>query len=194
MLLQNYDYLMAFSNMCQRSDGSGQNSPSGISLKRYDGITTDAYVSTSGLRLPMVSFRNDANQHTFNSSQYNNLIVGSDDTPVTYTDSKISPISTSSITPLTHTNSNVLDETTGEIVSTYRKTFNALADITIKEIGVMYGVPYNSSSANGFLVYREVLETPIEVPLGANVVITLTKRISTNPNQPADYVATANVE
>jgi hypothetical protein len=44
------------------------------------------------------------------------------------------------------------------------------------------------------LVYREVLETPIEVPAAANVMITLTKRISPNSNQPADYVATASVE
>jgi hypothetical protein len=62
-------------------------------------------------------------------------------------------------------------------------------DITIREIGVIYA-DFNTQ----YLMYREVLETPIEVPVNANFKLTLTKKVSVNPNIPTDYAATASVE
>jgi hypothetical protein len=42
-------------------------------------------------------------------------------------------------------------------------------------------------------MYREVLQTPIEVPAGANVVITFKTKVSANPNKPVEIETDVNV-
>lgn len=78
--------------------------------------------------------------------------------------------------------------------NTVSQTFTALKDLTIKEIGVSQMVGYNSGDETEILIYRKVLETPIEVPANANFVLSFTTKVSANQNKPADYVATASVE
>lgn len=201
MLLRNYDKLCAFSTLTHLYDASGN-----MGTTQYD-VINNIYPKATGGNilglftqarsapgLPMTKFTNGLNGLGDITYHDCNLIVGTNNTPVTYDDYTMSPISTNDIKNIAHTYEFHEDENTGEIISTYKKTFTAFNDITIKEIGVIQGVQNSSSSYQYVLVYREVLETPIEVPAAANVMITLTKRISPNSNQPADYVATASVE
>lgn len=124
---------------------------------------------------------------------YSTLVVGSDDTPVTYDDYKISLISGLTGVSATEFQTGLIDNET--IFENTIKTIytNSNADtVIIKEIGVYYNVANNTSYAT--MIYREVLDTPIEVPSGANVVISLTKKINLCSNQPAEYTATATTE
>lgn len=123
------------------------------------------------------------------------LLVGSNDAPETYDDFKLNLITGLTGISATEFQTGLIEndtifENTIKVIYT-----NSNSDtITIKEIGAYYDPVGNTSNYYQFLIYREVLDTPIEVPAGANVVISLTKRVNLYSNQPADYVATASIE
>lgn len=198
MLLRNYDKICALSDISHLNSVklfNEYNVISSIFPRDTSGTSRQPYSDSSAMRRPMTTFSNNGNTLTGGTTFYNcNLIVGTSSTPVTYDDYTMSPISASDIQNVAHSYELTTDESTGELISTYKKTFTALTDTTIKEIGVIQGFQTGSNGYWAVLVYREVLETPINVVAGANAMITLTKRISPNSNQPTDYVATASVE
>lgn len=86
------------------------------------------------------------------------------------------------------------DSTTGTRTYTYTRTYSALEDIFVREIGVYYAddfYPYESSDDERtlFLLYRQVLPAPIEVETGGLFKLTFSITAYPNPNKPADYVA-----
>lgn len=95
--------------------------------------------------------------------------VGTDDTPVTYEDYKLG-----NIIALPQTGYNVINIVeNGEHIGlgfTIYINNNTGADVEIKEAGIYSGI-YNA--AKPFLIYREVLETPITIPNGQSIVVTM---------------------
>lgn len=97
------------------------------------------------------------------------LGLGTDDTPVTYEDYKLG-----NIVALPQTQYNIVNIVeNGEHIGlgyTTNINNNTGADVEIKEVGLYTGL-YNNSKP--FLIYREVLETPITIPNGQSVVVTM---------------------
>lgn len=147
---------------------------------------------------PLCGFSSNEENDAATSNGYSNLVIGGSDTAVSYDDYCLGEQFTSSqVTAINNgkiTESKVFDAVTNTFKTTYTRSYLANEDITIKEIGVKSGVNYTSSKTYTCLMYREVLDTPIEVPKNATVTLTFTIIESANPNKPADYVATASVE
>lgn len=124
-----------------------------------------------------------------------NLIVGSDDTEVTYDDYKLGEIiSSSQIKAVNHeVTAPVYNQETNSWDVTYTKRYMAISDITIKELGITE-LLWTSGGAGITLLYREVLPSPIEVLTDSVVVLNFTTKFYADINKPTDYVATASVE
>lgn len=188
MLLRNYDLMCALhqSTFTDKVIESIK-----AKIKNADGGSLN--VAATGI-YPLSSFVNVNN--TPGKGLYNILVVGSNDTPVSYDDVKINLISGLTGVSITDTQG-VLNEDENIFENVLKVVYNNgnNESVIIKEIGVYQGVSGTyATTAWQTLLYREVLETPIEVPSGASVTISFTKRVSLNTNQPADYVATASVE
>ena len=160
-------------------------------VKNVDGSTIYSSIALGYYPLNNIVITNNIGSNNGNTV----LLVGSDDTPVTYDDYKITLISGLTGVSATEFQTGLIEDDT-VFENTIKVIYtNSNADsIIIKEIGAYFNVVGNASSNYQILLYREVLDTPIEVPSGANAVISLTKRTSLYPNIPADYVATASVE
>lgn len=197
MLLRNYDNIMT--------------------LKALGSTDTTKYLDTSGfgdgiLSLKMVSGTMCSVLNTYAPAPFNlfdtsysnaidyfnsrssNLICGSlgGGEDVTYDDYTLNVITnfkyvSSSISGV------VYDSTDNSYSVTFKKTYfnNTGAVQTVGYIGVSYRP---SGDAYHFLVYKEKLETPVEVPVNASITLTFTQKVYANPNKPTDYVATASVE
>jgi hypothetical protein len=201
MLLRNYDNLITLGSYNWKKWSifiPTDNSKFGdgdLTLKNTSGGLT-YFISPP---YPTMSFANLDNSYTSNNSKSGScsLIVGSGDTLVTYDDYKLENIiSTNDIQAVNITNTDPVYDIANDVwVGEYKKVFMALNDITIKEICVAY---YNSFTNGGYyqtlLLYREVLETPIEVPANATVTVIFKVKVKPNSNKPADYVASASVE
>jgi hypothetical protein len=148
-----------------------------------------------GLVTPFKKF-SEAEVNVYTGSS--NLICGAGDTPVTYDDYKLDvAFTTDQVKVLSKFHKElepIYNESDNSWTFTYTKTFTAKEDIVVKEIGVTSGFYYNSSNQNGALIFRKVLDTPIEVPANANFTLSFTITKSANPNKPANYEATASVE
>ena len=123
------------------------------------------------------------------------LLVGSNDAPATYDDYRLNLITGLTGISVTEFQTGLIEnETVFENVIKVIYTNSNSSSVTIKEIGAYYDCAGNTSNNYQMLIYREVLETPIEVPPGANVVVSLTKRIYLYANEPVSYAATVNIE
>lgn len=199
MLLRNYDNIEVISRLRASTSAMRLSGTYGVDGNFNIRPTSNETIYYVGAHCDMslFNFKNGANSYGGGGVTYTNLIVGSGDTPVTYNDKLLATlINSANLTNLTESFTNpVYDETTQTWTREYKKVFCAASDVTIKEIGITKGLYCNDGNYQKyFLVYREVLDTPIEVPTGTNVVITFKAIVSANPNKPTDYVATASVE
>lgn len=167
---------------------------SGFNLVNYSGTSAKLFSNIIAKGFSLFSFQQGANNFNVSSVGYSNLIVGSGDSVENYNDYKLnSIISTSDITAVSHKLEDpIYDEATSKWSRKYTKTFTAINDIVIKEIGVVATIcAFSGNYTHHFLMYRKVLETPIEVPAGSNVVIDFKMVLNDSVNEP---VATASVE
>lgn len=200
MLLRNYDNAMVCKGMVATRGTSeylvsdGEFGDGSLIVKDVNGNLRKICNNTNWKYQPLSVFDNVGQTESFDYG-CSNLVIGTNDTPVTYDDYDITSY-ISGVTFASHSFDYQYNEEDNTLITNYKKIFTATQDITIKEICIMSSVPFSASSS-GFtviLTYREVLETPIEVAAGSNAVITFTKKQSLNQNKPADYVATASVE
>jgi hypothetical protein len=204
MFLRNYDNictarsLISADNKILSTDtttfGDGH-----LNAKDITGTICAIYNSSNAYYNPLNHMNGYANDNIKLSYASSNLVIGGGDTPVTYDDyALVSKFASSQVQYVRHQtvqNTTFLEDQV-MYETKYQKVFMALEEITVKEIGIEYG-SLRDSAANAYnttLVYREVLDNPIVVPANTNFIITLTQRLGTNPNKPADYVATASVE
>jgi len=122
-----------------------------------------------GVLYGMVANGNPESVTNFYSMGIGLIGVGTDDTPVTYEDYKLG-----NIVALPQTQYNIVNivEDGKHIGLGYTVSINnnTGADVEIKEVGLYSGL-YNQSKP--FLIYREVLETPITIPNGQSIVVTM---------------------
>lgn len=206
MLLRNYDNIMIAKNRPVISGGTMASTDTTvfgdghINIKDTSGVIQNIHISSITAYSP-ISYMTEGSITTLSSNTgQSNLICGSGRTPVTYDDYKLDePFTTQQVVypSGSHSVSNVeYDEENKCWIFTYQRSYTALQDITVGEIGIGYGHTFASGNNNPkyCLVYREVLETSIDVPANANFVISFTKTLYANPNKPADYQATVSVE
>ena len=160
-----------FNNTSTGGSGSNVNYRSFVNSSTSSSYITDGY-NQLGVLYGRV---NDGNPETLTSwtRMGMGLIgVGTDDTPVTYEDYKLG-----SIIALPQTQYNIINivEDGKHIGLGYTVNINnnTGADVEIKEVGLYSGCYAQVSTQRPFLIYREVLETPITIPNGQSVVATI---------------------
>ena len=200
MFLRNYDNIRLSSSMISIPSTGGFNLNGRLAVKGWYGDVTGVYNSTHNFKFAPASSTGSYNDNSvvktnYDGIDYYKLVVGSDDTPVSYDDYQLKGlISTNDIGFVTSSTADVIyDENDNTVSQTYSKIFVAKNDITIKEIGIT-GICNNTGGGykQNSLIYREVLQTPVEVPQGANVVVTFTLKRTLYDNQPVE--ATVNVQ
>ena len=204
MLLRNYDNIQILFNyakpmgypQCTDKDVFGDGH---LNIKSTGGSIVTRYNGGNQYNQNLFgSFYLGENELASNTANYelqSNLIIGGGDTPVTYDDYCLtSMFSKTQVTANLQQHENLYYDDINRIwVSTYKKLFLANEDITVKEVGVTTRVRTAKSYDYDYLIYRDVLETPIEVKAGELVAITFTTKMGYG-NKPTDYVATASVE
>jgi hypothetical protein len=203
MLLRNYDNAMICQGMVVTRGTSeflvsdGEFGDGSLVIRNvYNNSNNKICNNSYWVHQPLSTFDNAGQTDSF-SRGCSNLVIGDGNTPVTYDDFKLeSMISGAKVIFASHSFDYQYNEENNTLTSNYKKVFTATENITIKEIGVYSSVPFGTTESKfiPILTYREVLETPIEVAAGSNVVVTFTKKQNLNQNKPADYVATASVE
>lgn len=188
MLLKNYDIITLANN----HNISGNYN---LNAKSYNGTTgtnVSAFPSSSNTCFKTYNKTDNVPPASITGTT---LCVGSGDTAVTYEDYTINFISGLTCISVTQQTDGVTEDNKfQDSVQVIFCNSNSSA-VTIKEIGIFYsGVTGKQAGYSNYLIYREVLDTPIEVPVGANVVIKFSKSSTIYNNAPADYVATASVE
>lgn len=195
MLLRNYDNIMtvnSFPYFLDRTYYTEKGFTDGLlCCKLTNGdIAHIARYNAHPTNVPFVNLQNIANNYSAN-----NLICGSGTTPETYDDYCLESIfTTSEVQNLSHkTSSLVYDELTNTFTITYSKTFLALVNIKVGEVGIMSPYfNYNTGGASTIaLVYRKAFDTAIDVPANANFVLSFTITVNANSNKPTDYDASA---
>lgn len=218
MLLRNYDNIMTVRQLCSHNINLGDSSSAygdgNLCVKNSSGtlrqLSSTFITSCQGTYWgfnPFVHFYENANSFADLPGTSNTrigectLVCGSDNTPVMYDDYKLgSQFTNTQVSRIVKNNyeSPIYNSNTNTWSSTYSTTVLANEPIIIKEIGIYTSVQYDCSSTKyldkGILIYRKVLDTPIEVPAGTNFVLSFTTTVSANPNKPADYDATVSVE
>ena len=199
MLLRNYDNIM-LARMCPNNTSEAPGTTNDvfgdgkINVKYLDGkIYTLQGSYNYWCYNPFNNF-SEMSVNDYSSSGSSNLICGSGFTPEHYDDYKLESGFTSNqvkrVSGVHKLETPIYDETTDTWTFTYTRNFLANEDITVREIGVLSSV-YKSGGSNACLVYRKVLETPLEVKAGNQFTLTFTATLSANPNKPADYDANA---
>lgn len=203
MLLRNYDNIM-LARMCPNigtslsvsiadSFGDGK-----INVKDNSGVIKTIYPNNSTWCYdPFSYFTENSNTCTSLNAGYSNLICGSGSTPEHYDDYNLESLFTDSqisrVSNVHKIETALYDESTKSWTFTYTRNFLAKENITVREIGVNSGFYYSGGSYKTCLVYRKVLETPLEVAAGNQFTLTFTATLSANPNKPANYDAGAAV-
>ena len=212
MILRNYDNIMTARRLTvynygvKLSTDTEHFTDGHINVKGFDGVMENIWNgSTGGGLLPLSAFKEYANQKDNSlSNGVSNLVCGGGNTDVngnvgvSYDDYELAEIfSTLQVEYIPGSSKcEKVYNADGSWTSTYSRIMTNISGemLTVKEIGVFSGFPFNSSSFDSCLTYRKVLDTPIEVPAGANFVLSFTTTVSANPNKPADYDASASVE
>lgn len=126
------------------------------------------------------------------SSGSSNIVCGSGSTPEHYDDYKLeAPFTNTQVTSVQGVSISekpLYDKDTNTLTYSYTRNYRANEDITIREIGVLY----YALNSDVILVYRKVLETPLEVTTGNQFSLTFTSVVSLNGNKPADYSVSAS--
>ena len=195
MILRNYDNIMLGLSMITK------NSITFPHEKVFgDGYITGKTISgnimnlgfTSNMNNPLSRFSEGAINYA--DSYRSNLVCGSGDTDVTYDDYCLaSPFTTSQVSYVSGVSTESdpkYDAEKQEWTRTYTRNYLANEDITIREIGVYFAL----TTSDRYLVYRQILETPLEVKAGNQFTLKFTAIYPATPNKPANYEATASVE
>ena len=199
MLLRNYDVLQAtislpyLQNKTYYTDKAFEDGK--LCFKnQYGNIYQVARNTSAASSSPCIGMENSAIGYS-----PNNLICGSGTTAATYDDYCLENIfTTSQVQNLSHKSSEVFyDEENKTFSVTYSKTFLALENIVVSEIGITS--PYinrdtDRAKVDCCLIYREVYETPVIIPANSNFVISFTITVSANQNKPADYSSLISIE
>lgn len=204
MLLRNYDNIMTAFRITNFLSNTA------MSIQTDTEVFGDGHINVAkGTSIFGIYFKNNARYVPFSwfgekenkdsgATSYGEsvLIVGSGDKTESYDDTELAEIiSSDKLGQVTGSSSfeNTYDENLGVWISTYKRSFVAKEKMTIREIGVIYGMNVASASVGVSLVYRKVLDIPVEVESGASFVVSFTQTISANPNKPADYDASVVV-
>jgi hypothetical protein len=169
-----------------------------INVKNVRGTIEGIYSHKEWKYLPLSYFHETdiALEYTYGEG-LSALTAGASDTPVSCDDYTLAtPFTTNDAIQIS--GSAVLgdytyDESSNTFSRTYQRAFMAKKDIVIKEIGITTRAYKASNGAWNYpvLIYRKVLDAPIEVPANANFILSFSTTISANPNKPADYNASA---
>lgn len=199
MLLRNYDKMDLMRRIADQSDSNSyfgavndDFTGNNLSIKDIDGYVKRVYNAPTLLG----NFGHNSSMLIISNS-VTCLVCGSGSTPVTYDDYKLENILTDTQAQGVKIEGDynpVYNEETDSWSRTVSRTFLANEDLVINEIGVYQGCTYEYEKRQLVMVYRKVLDTPIEVPAGANFTISFTTNISANQNKPNNYDATASVE
>lgn len=194
MILRNYDNIVtAIKTNFTRDIDTSAFGDGYLSVGIGDSVFP-IYNYSNGTKIPFLNWTGAT------SSNYSGFYFGSGTTAPTYDDTSMESQYTYgthfSLVSSSLTQTTVYNEETQCFEKTTKQIFTAITDLTINEIGVRSLFYKNGSSSGDLyaLVFREVLETPISVPEGANFIVTFKQNIPANPNKPTDYTATASVE
>lgn len=192
MLLRNYDNYNTITSLNHKTRSStvGEDlttfGDGFLNIKDiYNGIRTVRYES-----LPIFYCWSGSNCHT-------SFGFGKGTNPESYDDYQLTTFANSvdySIISdsINHTNA-AYNESDKTWENTITETYCALKDITVSEIGVYQHFIPSSSSITTALIYRKVLDTPIEVPANGTFTLSFTTKVSANPNKPVSYEASAAI-
>jgi hypothetical protein len=206
MLLRNYDNMMTAKKISSRASGSATVFGDGHLTAKdlLESVYNIHSPCSDWAYLPLAYFHYNFDIDSKDGAYgYSNLICGSGNTSETYDDYKLaSPFTSTQVSKIGQatfvTDTHTYNENDGTWTHTVTKTYIANESITIREIGVTSGFYYKNGNYHGAaLVYRKVLDTPIEVSAGATFVLSFTATVSANPNnpnKPADYDASVSVE
>ncbi|MBE6800684.1 MAG: hypothetical protein E7529_05720 [Ruminococcaceae bacterium] len=194
MILRNYDNILAYNALPNRNavefPGEKVFGDGYLACKLTHGTVANPQYYNGYSPLSMFS----ESSPNSSANSYSNLICGSGDTEVTYDDYKLaSPFTTkelSSVSGVHKVSEPVYDEETNTMSISYTRNFLANENVTVREIGIHYTL----KNVGEVLIYRKVLENPIEVTAGNQFSLTFTAFVPINPNKPANYEATASVE
>ena len=161
-----------------------------FSFKSIDGVL-DTSTYTNDAYSPFEKFCTTGGDAASVVNGCSCLVCGYDEEDVTYDDYKINGLA-SGLKFVSHSSSN--EVVNNQFIGTYTKTLfnNTSETITINCIGVIRR--QLTSLTRNYLMYKEKLPQPIEVPANANVILTFTTKTTLGQNKPTDYVATASVE
>lgn len=164
MLLRNFYNMLTYLMLGSKSLGSTSNFGEGFNyVKKTDGsICTMSDVSSyKEYYFPMAYMSGNGY-----SSLAGNIAFGTDDTPVTFNDYKLTNLKYFTINGSPTCDGITYDATTKTFSNIFRCNYtnDTGADITVKEIGV--------TTVQNCLIYREVLETPFTVPAGKTFTFT----------------------
>lgn len=197
MFLRNYDNLMvALNTPSVTKNGKVASTDTKIfgdgylNFKDTSGSIHTIGMSSKNVLSPLLYYiENNPNDYYSGSG---NIIIGNGSSSVTYDDYQLHTlISTSDISTVTNgtTIERNYDDATGEWTSIVKKVYCALKDTTVTEIGISTGCYYDGTYTSAVLIFRELLETPVEVPANSNVVISFAFKMNGNPNNPAVSVS-----
>ena len=203
MLLRNYDNFMTLISLGNLTGVDAGDKTSfddeHLCIKGWNSNTlyTVRINTSNGTFSPfqMFSYSTGSGSAVFYSGPTNcsTLVAGSGDTPVTYDDNDLANVFTpSQVQKISCSAGDAIYNPTDKTwEKTHTCTCLAKEDLIIREVGVTHSFYCTYNSVTIALVYRKVLDTPIEVPVNANFVLSFTTKVSANPNKPADYDANA---
>ena len=197
MFLRNYDNLMvALNTPSVTTSGTVASTNAEIfgdgylNFKSTNGTIRTIGMNTRNVVSPLLYYIDNSSNNYYSNA--GNIIVGNGSSSVTYDDYQLHTlINTEDIATITKgtTVERSYDDATGEWTSIVKKVYCALKDITITEIGITTGCYYDNSYCDAVLIFRELLETPVEVPANSNVIISFAFKMNGNPNNPAVSVS-----
>lgn len=176
-----YNYLSSVFLPCDTIQGTDTFGAGSMSLKSTAGTTRrkDAFVPylTSGLI-----------KYIFNEAANANfgIVIGTGDTAESFEHTSLSAIvahgtGAGQMSYAIGTNTAATyDSGTKKWTSAFSRTFvnSSGSDITVKEIGVVYSLNYQTGVSDNFLITRDVLASPVTVANGQTLTITYTSEIT----------------
>ena len=200
-LLRNYDNFMALQSLVATESEVVGDATSfddkHLCMKDTSGNLRTLWRRAEKNANPLGIFGIDTGSFSSCDTQMSTLIAGSGNSEVTYDDYKLESIFTNSqVQKVSHIcGDTIYNETDKTWERTYTLVCLAKEDLTIKEIGVLHR-NYRANASSGYyyaLVYRKVLDTPVEAPANSSFILSFTTKVSANPNKPTDYDANAIV-
>ena len=195
MLLRNYDNLMVAKTAIGKNKviQTGTEFADGqINIKNLSGTVKNIAATNQINKCCPFSYMSAVALGQYGDQGASWFVIGQGTTKPTYDDYKLESKHTESTF---YIDTSSLDE--GEFIydtknKTYSKTlsyiFRAKIDTTVSEIGIEHFCGGYSNDV--YLVYREVLDTPVSLTTNQYLKVSITTTVSANPNKPADVSAT----